>query len=75
MLTDLDQAGQTGVDRRPRGQNRQGTAALQVTASLTSDELAIFEDLMKQAQQKGKTVTRRQAVIAALTVATRATTS
>ena len=67
VLAELAQKDQA-TDRRPRGQNRHGTAGLQVTARLTSDEFTIFEDAMKQAQ--GKTqgeVTRTKLVIAALT--------
>lgn len=58
--------------RQPRGQNRQGTAALQVTARLTPDELAVVQDLIATAAAITQaTITRTNLVIAALTVATR----
>lgn len=73
VLAELVEPDQPGASRRPRGQNRQGTAGLQVTARLNADEFTAFEQVMQQAARKAETpVTRTKVVIAALTVATRA---
>lgn len=73
ILAELTEPDQSGSIRRPRGQNRQGTAGLQVTARLNADEFTAFDQVMQQASRKAETpVTRTQVVIAALTVATRA---
>lgn len=58
--------------RRPRGQNREGTAALQVTARLDSAELAAVDEVLNRAHGKAeRKVTRTMVIIGALTVATR----
>lgn len=73
VLAELVEPDQSGGSRRPRGQNRQGTAGLQVTARLNADEFTAFEQVMQQAPRKAETpVTRTKVVVAALTVATRA---
>lgn len=73
VLAELIEPDQPGASRRPRGQNRQGTAGLQVTARLNADEFTAFEQVMQQASRKAEApVTRTKVVIAALTVATRA---
>lgn len=73
VLVELLEPDQLGAGRRPRGQNRQGTAGLQVTARLNADEFTAFEQVMQQASRKAEApVTRTKVVIAALTVATRA---
>lgn len=76
VLAELVYPDQPGASRRPRGQNRRGTAGLQVTARLDADELAAFDQVMRQATQKAtRPVTRTRVVIAALTVATRTASS
>lgn len=73
VLAELLEPNQPDTSRRPRGQNRQGTAGLQVTARLNADEVTAFDQLMQQATRKAESpVTRTKVVIAALTVATRA---
>lgn len=69
--TILEQAKE--ADRRPRGQNQQGTAGLQVTARLLDKtELPALEEVSKAAAQRAdRKVTRTMVLIAALTVATR----
>jgi hypothetical protein len=57
--------------RRLRGPNREGAAALQVTARVDALELDAVDDILKRAQGKAKTkVTRTHVVIGALKVAT-----
>lgn len=73
VLAELLEPDQPSASRRPRGQNRQGTAGLQVTARLNADEFTAFDQVMQQASRKVESpVTRTKVVIAALTVATRA---
>lgn len=73
VLAELIEPDQPSASRRPRGQNRQGTAGLQVTARLNADEFTAFKQVMQQAARKAEApVTRTKVVIAALTVATRA---
>lgn len=73
VLAELLEPNQPDASRRPRGQNRQGTAGLQVTARLNADEFTAFDQVMQQATRKAEsTVTRTKVVIAALTVATKA---
>lgn len=56
--------------RRLRGPNREGAAALQVTARVDALELEAVDDVLKRAQGKAKTkVTRTHVVIGALKVA------
>lgn len=71
VATILEQAKE--ADRRPRGQNQQGTAGLQVTARLLDKtELPALEEVSKSAAQRAdRKVTRTMVLIAALTVATR----
>lgn len=58
--------------RRLRGQNRRGTAGLQVTARLDAAELEAVDGMLKSAQAKAEgRVNRTLVVLAALTVATR----
>ena len=60
------------VARRPRGQNLQGTAGLQVTARLDRNELPAVDEVLDLASRKAeRKVNRTMVVIAALTVATR----
>lgn len=73
VLAELIEPDQPDASRRPRGQNRQGTAGLQVTARLNADEFTAFDQVMQQASRKAESpLTRTKVVIAALTVATRA---
>lgn len=71
VATILEQAQESA--RRPRGQNQQGTAGLQVTARLLDKtELPALEEVVKAAAQRAdRKVTRTMVLIAALTVATR----
>lgn len=73
----LERAGGGGAPgRKPRGQNRKGTAALQVTARLDATELPAVDEVMKRAQSKAeRKVTRTMVVLAALTVAANDTTA
>lgn len=59
--------------REPRGQNREGTAGLQVTASVDTGELTAIDTIIKSVQAKTSDtkVTRTMVVIGALDVAVR----